>query len=54
MDNKGSDGTGCFRIKVRTDGVEFTFTDISVRFADIQEENNCCREVSRWAIKLRA
>jgi len=24
VDNKGNDGTGCFRIKVRTDAAEFT------------------------------
>jgi len=24
VDNRGSDGTGCFRIKVRTDTTEFT------------------------------
>ena len=24
VDNRGSDGTGCFRVKVRTDTAEFT------------------------------
>jgi len=24
VDNRGNDGTGCFRIKIRTDAMEFT------------------------------
>ena len=30
VDNRGSDGTGCFRIKVRTDAAEFTDIRIAI------------------------
>jgi len=34
MDNRGSNGTGCFRIKVRTDTAELT----NMRIQDLESD----------------